>query len=366
VPDNSSHIIFICSRLDLPGGTERAIINTANLLASRQHLVTLLVIHEHGSSFFPVDPRVQVVTADLHFGNTRKGNPLLRKLWLRRDVQKLEKAILALHPSMVIGTDYVMSIAAQLAVGKRLPVFAWEHHHYNWLQKSAFWRLLQRRIYPKLAAVIALNNTEAGLYKKAGCNTIVIPNFVDKGERTSLSQKLLLTVGWLNKRKGVDLIPDVARIIFAKHPDWRWKIIGEGEEGNHLREAIKKLNLGANVFIHSPSQPDLSETYLSASVYAMTSRFECFPMVLLEAMSHGIPAVAFDCPTGPADIIRNGIDGILTDPENVEELATALIGLMEDDKRLRQLGANAHEGIVRFSPGLIYEKWLRLIEQYQG
>jgi len=365
VQRDDSHIVFICSRLDLPGGTERAIVNTANLLASKNHSVILLVIHGNGSSFFPVDPLVKIETADLHFGNTKKGNPLLRKLWLRRDVQKLKKAILTLQPSIVIGTDYVMSIAAQLAVGNSLAVFAWEHHHYNWLAKSRFWRVLQRHVYPRLTAVIALNNTEAGLYKKRGNNTVVIPNFVEQQTRAALSEKVLLTIGWLNKRKGVDLIPAIAEIIFAKHTDWRWKIIGEGEEASTLQEAIKKKNLEANVSVYPPSQHDLGETYLSSSVYVMTSRFECFPMVLLEAMSYGVPAVSFDCPTGPADIIRNGTDGILTETENVQEMAAALIGLMEDNKRLQQLGANANEGILRFAPDLIYESWLRLIKQYQ-
>ena len=104
---------------------------------------------------------------------------------------------------------------------------------------------------------------------------------------------------WLIKSKGVDMIPAIAKRIFDKHPGWRWIIVGTGEEEKKLQEEITKNNLQKNTII-LPVSSDIGSIYLNASVFVMTSRFECFPMVLLEAMSHGIPAVSFDCPTGPA------------------------------------------------------------------
>ncbi|HZH96647.1 MAG TPA: glycosyltransferase, partial [Flavisolibacter sp.] len=170
-----------------------------------------------------------------------------------------------------------------------------------------------------------------------------------------------LTVGWLTHIKGTDLVPKIAALIFAKHPDWRWRVIGKGIEKESLINEIRQNGLSQNVQIIEPVSPNMEHEYNNAALYVMTSKFECFPMVLLEAMSHGLPVVAFDCPTGPAHIINSGEDGILTEAENVVAIATAVIELIEHEQKRKTMGANARKNIQRFSPEAIYTLWERTL-----
>jgi glycosyltransferase involved in cell wall biosynthesis len=356
-------IVFLCSRLDLPGGTERAIANTANLLQSKGHVVSILVLDETASSFYPLHDALQVVQRDLNFGLTSRGNVLTRKIAFGSHVRQLKKLLNRIGADIIISTDYRFTIAAWLAVGKEnRKIFAWEHHHFHWLQKSRFWNYLYKKTYTRIHSVVALNKTEQQLFRRFGCRSVVIPNFVASGSWSGDGSHFLLSVGWLIKRKGVDLIPGIAQQVFAKMPDWKWIIVGSGDEHAWLQNQVNEKNLGQHVTIVDPVSPDLTEAYTNASIYVMTSRFECFPMVLLEAMSFGRPCISFDCPTGPADIIENGVDGILVDKEDTVAMAAAIIALMKDAEKRKSLGRQAAENVKRFSPEAVYPLWESLFD----
>lgn len=355
----AQHILFICSRLDLPGGIERAIVNTANLLQQQGHQVTLLVLDESDKSFYPLHPRIVLHQAALHFGITDKGNPLTRKWQFYRHVRKLRHLLKQFNPHAVIGTEAVFSITARLAVSNReTNVFAWEHHHFHHLKRSGFWQLLFQRTYPRLSGVVCLNGDEAALFEKQGCRSMVIPNFVSgvPAVTASLQEKQLLTIGWLSKTKGADLIPPIAKLVFEKHPDWRWVVVGAGEGAEGLQGFDGPLQLIA------PHSPNIQHYYLQSAIYVLPSRLECFPMVLLEAMSAGLPAVAFDCPTGPKHLINNGIDGMLVEPGNITAMAAMLCRLIEDEEKRKELGRNAAGNIQRFSASKVYGLWKELLE----
>lgn len=357
-------ITILCSRLDLPGGIERAIVNTANLFQSKGHNVSLLVVDETRETFYPLDPSVKIYALPLHFGITERGNPVQKKLALVQHIFRLRKMLRQLQPGVVIGTEYQLSIAAYFAAARsRAKVYAWEHHHFHWLERSRFWQWLFRRVYPKLAAVVCLNPTEKRLFEGMGCTTAVIPNFISKEERTAHERKTLLTVGWLIRRKGIDMVPAIAEKVFQRYPDWRWVLIGTGPEEAGLRAAINQRGLAQNIVIVPPSSPNLQARYQEASLYVMTSRFECFPMVLLEAMAHGIPCVSFDCQSGPAYIIRQGRDGLLVKENDTEAMAEAIIGLIESEEKRKAFGAAAYAAIERFSPAAVYQDWESLFAQ---
>ena len=356
-------IAIICSRLDSPGGIERAICNTANLFVEKGNEVTLVIVDEHKGSFYPLHQKIKKEFLHLHFGITEKGNTLTRKLVFYRDVRSLNKVLQEIDADFIVTTDYIFSIAVQInRKGLKAKVFSWEHHHIKWLQKSAFWNFLQHMLYPKLDGVICLNTKEQALFKAKGCTTFVIPNFVSKGDMAALDQRNLLTIGWLIRRKGIDLIPQIAAKVFAVHKDWRWTLIGDGEEYKTLKVSIKSLQLDEQFIIKKPQTFDLSEEYKNASLYVMPSRFECFPMVLLEAMSFGVPCISFDCPAGPAEIITNGEDGLLIEPDNVEAMAADIIALIEDEEKRKRFGKQAYKNIERFAPEHVYRLWQKLLE----
>ena len=267
-------------------------------------------------------------------------------------------------PEAILTTEYPFTITACVATEKTgIPVFAWEHHHVHHLEKGNFWKTLQKKFYPKAKAVVCLNSEEASLFQSMGCKTVVIPNFINRREKSSQQAKTFLTVGWLSKTKGIDLVPSVAERVFAKHPEWNWRIIGTGDEKGSLLKALQTKNLSDRVLVIEPTTHDLTGDYLSTSSYVMLSKFECFPMVLLEAMSHGIPCVAFDCPTGPKHIIRHGEDGLLIQENDVNEMANAMMFFIEDEHKRNVFGNNAYTNIERFSTDNILPLWKALLRK---
>lgn len=356
------HILILCSRLDFPAGIERAVVNAANLFSSKQNKVTVLIIDETDEIFYDLDDSVIVYKCNLNFGITPIGNKLSRKFLFLRDIQTLKKELNRRSPDIVIGTEYHLTIAALLSKNKKTKVYGWEHHHFHWLKKNWFWTKLFELVYPKLDVVVCNNETEKKLFESIGCKAVVIPYSIYKKDTriADLKNKRILTVGWLNKRKGVDLIPAIAQKISEKHNDWKWKIIGRGEEFDRLNMLILEKNLASFIEIIPPTSPELANEYLNTSMLVMTSRFECLPMVLLEATSWGVPCIAFDCPTGPADIISDGVDGFLAPLEDVNTISNRIEDLIIDEEKRKHFGRKAYCNSKRFSPEKVYDLWEQL------
>lgn len=360
---STKKIVFICSRLDLPGGIEKAITTTANLLASKGNENILLVLDETAKSFYPLSSTIKVIQLPLLFGIAEKGNIVSRKIAFVQDVFRLRKYIKELQPTHIIATEYQFLVAAILSGAKKIAkVYSWEHHEYSWFQKNFFWNSLLKYAYPQLDAVICLNETEAAHYKKFS-KTIVIPNFTENssGKKSSLDAKTILSVCWLIPRKGIDHIMTAAKIVFSKHPDWQWKIIGDGEMKEELIAFIQKEKLGNNLILQSPSGPYLADEYANTSIFVLASRLEPFGLVLIEAMSFGVPCISFVGPSGPAHIITNNEDGILVEKENPEKLAEEIIKLIEDVALRKKMGEKAFTNVQRFAPDKVYKEWQQLL-----
>lgn len=353
------HIAILCSRLDLPGGIERAVVNAANLFAENGHPVSLIILDENDKSFYPVHSSIKIIQQQLSFGITTDGNIISRKVIWATDILKLKKILKKCNPAIVISTEYPFTVAAVLAGAKNYSrLYSWEHHHYAWLKINKFWTFLCKQAYPKLNGVICLNKTEEDHYKNIA-PSFIIPNYAENksGEKSKYSGKKILSVGWLIPRKGIDLMLQTAKIVLRNHPDWQWKLIGEGEMKNQVLKFINDEKLEGRFILQAPLNEDIRKEYLNASIYVMTSRFEAFPMVLLEAMSFGVPCISFDCPSGPSDIISNNIDGILVEKENPQKLAEAISILIEDDLQRKKMGEAAFKKIQQFSADTIYKIW---------
>lgn len=363
------HIVIACSYLHVPGGYEKAMITTANMFAGRGHKVTLLILDHSAHMYYPVDPAVQIVHLTVNFGITTKGNIISRKIRLWKDTRKLVRVLKRLQADHLICSEYHFAIAAVLGGAKKFTrVYSWEHHHYAKQEMNRFWKFLFQKYYPKLDSVICLNKDEQQYYLSVNENAVVIPNFIEPPPLVTITEEghrgfSLISVTRFNTIKGIDLLMKVAKLILPQQPDIKWKVIGYGEQKEKFLDFIRGEGFNNQLLFQSADKTDLTDDYRDAAIFVMTSRNECFPLVLLEAMSNGLPCIAFDCDTGPRHIIHNNENGLLVGKENVQEMAAAILSLLRDSERQKWMSRNALKTIRSFYPDMVYPLWKQLFRK---
>lgn len=193
---------------------------------------------------------------------------------------------------------------------------------------------------------------------------MVIPNclpFFPK-ESAKCENKKIVTVGRLVDQKGYDILLDVWKILAPKYPDWTLEVYGEGEKRKELEEKRNSLGLNDSFLLKGAVQ-NIKDKYLDSSIYVMSSRYEGFGMVLIEAMSCGLPVVSFACPCGPRDVIKDNIDGYLVENFSIEDMANKIEILINDSEKRKEFGRNAKENVKRFSEEDIMNRWKNLYEE---
>ena len=192
-----------------------------------------------------------------------------------------------------------------------------------------------------------------------------LPNAVPPlgGERARPESKVVVAAGRLNSpQKGFDLLIEAWKPVTAAHPDWQLRIYGRG----HLRAALKRqvadAGLADEVFLMGATR-DLGAALAQGSVFVLSSRYEGFGIVLVEAMSKGMAVVSFDCPRGPGEIIDDGHDGVLVPNGDVAALSRALLDVVGDEERRRALGAAAVQSARRYDPAVVGKDWVSLIDE---
>jgi glycosyltransferase involved in cell wall biosynthesis len=221
--------------------------------------------------------------------------------------------------------------------------------------------------YPRLDTVTALTKETADGYREllgSGTRVEAIPNGVPStgGRRAALDAKVVVGAGRLTLQKGFDRLLPVWAKVAERHPDWELRLYGEGRRLRDLRKQVSELGLGgkARLMGYTSRLPD---ELAASSIYVMTSRFEGFPMVLLEAMSIGLPVVSYDCPTGPAEIVTQGVDGYVVPDGDGDALADALSELMDDAEKRRAFGAAAVEKAAQYDPAVVAARFEALLEE---
>lgn len=355
---SKQHILLVSSSLDVPSGYEKAVTETAGLFADHAHQVTILILDHTSATYFPVHPCVKIIQLPLHFGITEKGNPILRKWWFWKHTRLLKKQVTAINPDLIIGTEYHFTASLVFAgLHQHYRIFSWEHHHYYWIKKNRFWSALTKKAYRKIESLICLNKQEAAILNARG-NTVVIPNFTRPQNLQSRNEnQQILSVAGLIQRKGIDLLLKVAEQVLIENPGWNWKLIGDGPMKIQVQEFIRNKKLENRLILQSPAGPDISADYQQSAIYVMTSRFEAFPLVLLEAMSWGIPCISFDCPSGPNEIIQHGNTGLLVPPEDIAALITAINNLIVNQDLRMKMSVAGLQAVQQYYPENIYKKW---------
>jgi glycosyltransferase involved in cell wall biosynthesis len=176
------------------------------------------------------------------------------------------------------------------------------------------------------------------------------------GPPSPLTAPTLLAVGRLRRQKGFDtLIRSFARIA-RDCPDWTLRICGGGPWRSKLEQLVVEQGLEGRVVL-AGRNTRIAEEMEKASIYVLSSRFEGFPMVMIEAMSKGLPVVSFDCPTGPREIVHDGVTGLLVPDQDEGALAVAMLDLIRSESRRRELGTAGVEEARRYSLSAIGPRW---------
>jgi glycosyltransferase involved in cell wall biosynthesis len=353
------------------GGAERVTVNLANHWAAKGWDITIVTLAPLSLDFYKLDPAVERIALELadECGNVLAGfwNNLQRVRALRRVLRQVQ-------PDITFGVMTTANVILALASRGLANVCAIgsEHIHPPQLPLGAQWEALRRFTYGRLAAVVALTQESAewlrmhtgALWVPIIQNMALWPLAVQAPRLTPetvrvADRHILLAVGRLNKQKGFDWLLEAFMALARKYYDWTLAILGEGQERRALETQVQAARLDGRVFLPGRAG-NVGEWYERADLYVMSSRFEGFPTTLAEAMAHGLPAVSFDCDTGPRDIIRPGVDGLLVPPGNVDALTAALDRLMGDAALRAQFAARAVEARERFSMERIAGMWEEL------
>lgn len=282
----------------------------------------------------------------------------------------LKKVIKAIQPDVIVVCNYEFGFYF-IPLITRKAIKIKEFHssrHFSYLERLKNKNILKKIIYKlvdyfqsKYNYLVLLTKDELKYFKAD--NTVVIPNAIHSisSKSAELNNKKVITAGRIAPVKGFEYIISAWQLIIKKHPHWTLDIYGDGELEyvSTLKNQIETLQLKDHVFLKGATN-NFESKLLESSIYVMSSLTECFPMVLLEAMSCGLPVVSFNCPNGPRNIIKHSEDGILVNYLNTSALANSLIDLMQHDTKRKQLGMQAKKNVHRFSEDCIMPLWLKL------
>jgi glycosyltransferase involved in cell wall biosynthesis len=369
------------------GGTARTIVNQANALCG-DHDVEIASVYRHREEpGFRIDPRVRLIPlTELRGDGTRRTEPADKSSRLMIKTRRFRNPLPHGHDNRFRRWDpvvdikilrYLRSVRDGILVSTRpglnllsarvasRDVIRVAQDHMNLGTYNEALRKSIVRTYPRVDAVTVLTQHDLQDYRQAlhasNLRLECIPNGIPAWPLppAALDSKILLAAGRLVKQKGFDLLLDAFQKVSERHPDWQLWIFGSGASHHSLAAQIDRLGLTGRAHLKGTTG-QLDKRLAEASVFVLSSRFEGLPMVLLEAMTAGLPAVAFDCPTGPAEVIEHGTSGLLVPAKDVDALADGICDLIEHPARRKELGAAALKAAERYSMSSVAKEWEQL------
>ena len=375
------HILYIYAEISIKGGTDKILVEKANWLVNNGFEVTIITESQMGKPLsFSLDDKVRHIDMGLDF-NRQYFQGSIKRLVTYNSLMKifknkLRQTLLDLHPDITITVmGRSLSILPFIDDGSiKIGEAHTTKYHLRSLhlmeQRGGFYWLFAKymrwkmcRCASKLNVLVLLTNNDAYDWKDI-VKTYVIPNPISfyPVEAAKLENKQVIMVGRYNDAKGYDYLIPAWEIVNQRHPDWILNVYGSGELHDDVVQWVKGANLQDSMILHDPIDNIMKE-YLESSICVLSSRYEGFSLVILEAMACGVPVVSFDCPHGPRNIIKNGEDGLLVEYLNSQALADGLCCLIEDKEKRKHLGRKARSNIMRYSKETVMKQWVELFKR---
>lgn len=351
------------------GGAERVLSIMANWWAERgRDVVIITFMEKSANSFYDLAPSTKMVNLSLSKNSSGIITGLLNNAGR---ILELRRAIFASEPDVVISfIDKTNALTALATRGLGIPVILAEHNEPSMVDIGRTWEMIRKITYIMADKVVLLSERARGYYsRRIARKAIVIPNPVMSPPETdtgtvggSIKAPFIMSMGRLGHEKGFDLLINAFSMIAGRYPEWSLVILGEGTMRQELERTRDNLGLGNRVLM--PGLVKNPYDYLKkAELYVLSSRYEGFPVALCEAMVSGTAAVSFDCKTGPREIIREGVDGILVPPGDVGKLADSMAMMIGDERKRREYSSNARQIAERFGPDKVMGMWDTVIDE---
>ena len=369
-------VMYVVKVFAVWGGLERVWTDKMNALSEQPGYEVCLVTTDQGDHQvpYPLSSKVRHIDLGVRFVRQYRYS-LLRRLWMRWRLERLFRdrleALLQVEaPDVLITTA---SEFAKLLISSKgdIPLVVESHGLFSrpvHMQRMTWMKRIQtyflRRAIARAEAVVALTRQDVLQWETLNPHSLAISNLVRLSDGDSYStcqNRRVIFVGRADAQKGFQYLREIWGKVSFRHPDWQLHIYGEGLERPENRCLVPQ---GENVFVH-PQTDEILTCYQDSSVLILTSVYEPFGLVMPEAMSCGIPVVAFNCPYGPAEVITDGKDGFLVDCFDTDAFADRLSTLMDDEKLRIQIGQAGIVSAQRYSRQQILPRWMSLFEKLQ-
>ena len=349
-------ICFFSGDITRDGGTERASSMIANALArqGKYHILFLSLVEQASEPFFELEDRIERYSLGDKWINPGPGYLKLIPR-LRRFIKKHEIDV-------IIDIDIVLDILSiPAARGLGTKIISWEHFNYNFESKSLYRRYILKYSVKRTDYIVTLTEGDKKMYmdhlnRRERISAIYNSAGEFEPAEAVEKEKWLISVGHLTPVKGIDYLAEVAALVLKKYPDWKWLVVGDGEQKEFLETFIEQNQLREQMILTGRVK-DVSAYLNKAQIYVMTSRLEGMPLCLLEAKAFRLPSVSFDIATGPNEIIEDGINGYLVNAYDCEEMAQKLELLMGDASLRKQFSEHAQDNMEKFQLASILKNW---------
>ena len=353
----TQNIGFIVGDISKSAGTERAVINLANILSKHNFNIKIISIYtsDNQDAYYQLETNIQII----HL-NKKRGRGIKKIEQYIRLLAQIKKISCSNSMAYILGTTHAYNCMLAL-IPMRTKKIGCEHMSYYSCPKRS--RIIRRMLYPKLDKIVTLTETDKRNYTFIPEKKLeAIPNSLsfECKNPSDLKFKRVIAVGRLCNEKGFDLLIEAIDIAFSVLEEWQLDIFGEGEEQEKLQKLIDKHKLTRRVSIHPPTK-NIESELIRSSIFVMSSRKEGFGLALLEAAECGLPCVSFEGLDGPEEIIKNEENGFLVQFGNTKMLAEKIIELAENYEKRVEFGKCARQTAKRFSDDEIYKMWKKIL-----